>query len=111
MALYLARHIAPDWIEERGCVLRREAFESSNLDEWWATTNGDQTAIEAAINHVHLWDVLPTTNERDYGDLWAVGDVMVAAWRAGLARSFPDRPFDVTLSDDYGPTVNAVSIR
>jgi hypothetical protein len=110
-AIHLARHVAPEWIEERGCVLRKAAFSPANFEEWWETTGGDVVRVEAVINHVHLWDLLPATGEGDFGELWELGEVMVVAWKAGLAQAFPDRAFDVVLSDDYGPTVSVVSAR
>jgi hypothetical protein len=70
-----------------------------------------QGRVEAGLNHLHLWDMLPGTDEGDYGELWDLGEVMVKAWRATLARGFPGRRFEVTLEDDYGPTVCAISAR
>jgi hypothetical protein len=54
--------------------------------------------------------MLPGTNKSDYGELWDLGEVMVRAWEATLARDFPDRKFRVTLDDSYGPTLTAVSV-
>ena len=54
---------------------------------------------------------VPGTDERDYGELWDLGEIMVRSWQATLARDFPGRQFDVTPSDDYGPTVCAITVR
>ena len=61
------------------------------------------------MNHVHLWSMLPGTDENDYPELWDLGEVIRGAWRNSLACAFPDRMFEVTLNDDYGPTVSAVT--
>jgi hypothetical protein len=110
-ALDLARLIAPHWREERGCVIRADVFEPENFNQWWAGAKGNHTGVEAGLNHLHLWDMLPGTDERDYGELWDLGEIMVRSWQATLARDFPGRQFDVTLSDDYGPTVCAITVR
>jgi hypothetical protein len=81
-ALYLARLIAPDWRETRGCVIRADTYEPDNLERWWSAAKGNPNAVEAGLNH---------------------------AWRATLARDFPGRQFEVTLDDDYGPTSVAIS--
>lgn len=110
-ALDLARLIAPTWREERGCVIRADIYEPDNGNQWRTAAKGDLNGVEAGLNHLHLWDMLPGTDERHYGELWDLGEVMVASWRATLARDFPGREFRATLDDDYGPTVCAVSVR
>lgn len=108
-ALQLARAMVPAWVEHRGCVVREQQFEPSNFDEWWTSTGGTRTAIEKMLNHLHLWDLLVNTDEKDYAELWDLGELMVLGWQASLRRAFPDREFEVTLTDDYGPTVTAAS--
>jgi hypothetical protein len=110
-ALDLARLIAPEWREHRGCVIRADTYEPENFERWWVAATGNPRGVEASLNHLHLWDMLLGTDERDYGELWDLGEVMVKAWQATLARDFPSRQFEVTLEDDYGPTICAVSSR
>jgi hypothetical protein len=69
-ALYLARLIAPEWREERGCVIRADTYEPENFERWWESAKGDVNGVEAELNHLHLWDMLPGTDERHYGELW-----------------------------------------
>lgn len=111
-ALDFAKLIYPArWIEERGCVIRGDVFERDNFEEWWTATEGDASGVEAVINHLHLWDVLPNADEKDYAELWALGELMVRAWRSSLSEQFPDRRFEVRLTNDCGPTVTAYSAR
>lgn len=108
-ALQLARAIVPRWVEHRGCVIREERFDESRFDEWWDSTDGSRQATEQVLNHLHLWDLLVNTDEKDFGELWELGELMVVGWRASLHNAFPGREFEVTLSDDYGPTVTAAT--
>lgn len=111
-ALDFARLIFPPrWVEERGCVIRGDVFEQDNFEQWWAASSGNRTGVEASLNHLHLWDMLPNTDEKDYGELWDLGELMVRAWRGSLVEQFPDRRFEVTLTDDYGPTITAFTVR
>ncbi|HEY5197752.1 MAG TPA: hypothetical protein VIJ51_12080 [Solirubrobacteraceae bacterium] len=110
-ALDLARLICPAWREERGCVIRADTYEPGNFSRWWAAAEGKHGSVEAGLNHLHLWDMLPVTDEHDYGELWDLGEVMVRAWQTTIARDFPGREFQVSLDDDYGPTVCVVSVR
>ncbi len=110
-ALRLARLIAPSWREERGCVIRADVYEPENFEQWRTATEGTPSRVEAGLNHLHLWDMLPDTDETDYGELWDLGDVIAHSWSATLAFTFPGREFSVTLTDDYGPTVSVTTTR
>lgn len=109
-ATRLAKSVFPTWIEERGCVLRADGVSRENLEKWWDYTGGDCRRIEAGMNHLHLWDLVPGSGEADVEELRELGHVIVAAWRSGLKAAFPERRFAVTLIDAYGPTIEAVSV-
>ncbi|WP_354697355.1 hypothetical protein DSM112329_02978 [Paraconexibacter sp. AEG42_29] len=108
-ALAFAQVVVPSWRQERGCVILARQFDAANFQQWWESTGGDRRSIEAVLNHVHLWDVLPDTGEKDYLPLWNLGELMVSSWEQSLKRAFPDRAFSVTLDDEYGPTIRATS--
>ena len=101
----------PEFIEIRGCVLRRGSFTSETLDGFWNATNGNFAAIESVINHVHLWDEVATDtgSEPSETELVNAAEVIASAWRAALAAAFPGRRFKVLVTDDYGPTVTCFS--
>ncbi|WP_460707509.1 hypothetical protein, partial [Myceligenerans halotolerans] len=47
----------PDFIEYRGSVFLRFAFDRVVIDEWFDRL-GDASSVEHVVNHVHLWDVV-----------------------------------------------------
>lgn len=106
-ALDFARQFAPRWVEHNGCVINEAAFEAESFAQWWDSCRGNAQAVETVLNHVHLWDLLPNTGKDDYGPLWELGEILVLTWTASLRRAFPGRWFEVSLTDDYGPTVTA----
>ncbi len=97
---------SPTLIEVRGCVLLARKYDTENFDLWWIELGGDVPRIESVINHIHLWDEFP-----DQDDDQALSDllrVIERGWREVLAKTFPERTFDVVIGDDpedYGPTV------
>lgn len=110
-ALAFARDMVPRWVEHNDCVLNEAAFDAENFEQWWDRCQGNAEAVKAVINHVHLWDILPTTGENDYGPLWDLGEIFVLTWTASLTKAFPGRRFEVSLTDDYGLTINAWTVR
>lgn len=103
-ALAFAQVVVPSWVEERGCVILARQYDAASFQTWWESTDGDRRAVEAVLNHVHLWDLLPNTDETDYVSLWNLGELMVSSWAQSLERSFPEQTFTVTLDDEYGPS-------
>jgi hypothetical protein len=113
LALAFAALFWPRFVESRGCVLLAERYDEANFDEWWRRTNGSCRQIEAALNHLHLWDLFDPAEEGipDEGLLDLAG-ILTASWAAALREQFPGRQFSVSVSDgegDYGPTVSFVS--
>jgi hypothetical protein len=100
----LAALLAPDWVEERGCVMRADAYEPENFETWWRKTDGDRRAVEAVINHVHMYDVIEDTSD---SDLRVLAEAVARCWRESLALTFPGREFTVEVVEDYGPTIVA----
>lgn len=101
----------PTFREVRGCVLLPWVFDAASFDEWWASTRGDVRRIEAALNHLHLWDVFPDADSSPDALRYA-GERLAASWSAALASQFPERDFLVRFTDDeedYGPTVSVSS--
>lgn len=116
---FVARHVSltaalafgevlwPAFVVERGCVLLKERYEPSALDQWWAQLAGDVAALEAVVNHVHVWDLFDQDAVDGLeGACSEMAELIAATWRCALAEAFPDRSFSVVVdNDDYGPTV------
>lgn len=98
----------PEFVEYRGCVFLRWAFDPANADTWFDEL-GDAHAVEGVVNHLHLWDVFSLSVEEEYAATVALAERMRQTWTAALANAFPAREFDVILTneqDDYGPTLS-----
>lgn len=97
--------IFPTWIEVRGCVLRESQYEQQNFEQWWETTNGTVPAVEAVINHLHLWDLFEPKDDIDYRALEVLAPKVAFGWHCSAKQQFPDRDFEAEVTDDYGPTI------
>lgn len=98
----------PDFVEYRGCIFLKWAFDQSNADTWFDEL-GDGRAVEGAVNHLHLWDVFSLRGQEDYSAASALAGRLLQTWKAALTNAFPHREFDVILTDDpddYGPTLS-----
>lgn len=83
------------------------AYEPDNFETWWTELKGDRVRIESVLNHVHLWEVFDADGD-DANKLGELAEVVAASWRASVAKRFPGRSFEVSVSNDdsdYGPTV------
>lgn len=114
LALAFASLFWPSFIEVRGCVILEERYDGRNFEEWWQKLGGNCSDVEAAVNHVHLWDVFDPDDE-DVPDeaLAYIGEILARTWSCALREKFPDRDFRVELSDepqDYGPTLTVCSV-
>jgi hypothetical protein len=113
LALAFARLYWPAFVERRGCVLLEHRADDEAISAWLEHGDGDTQQVEGMLNHVHLWDELPTEqNAVEDEVLMEVGSTIVRCWRAALAEQFPGRAFQINLvgpDDDYGPTIYLTS--
>lgn len=103
----------PEFTEYRGCVFLTFLFDAQAIDNWFGEFKEDGRAVEAVVNHVHLWDVFAPKTEAEYALLSELGPRLGEMWKAALKLSFPTREFAVSVTDeanDYGPTVSFCSI-
>ncbi|WP_309133349.1 hypothetical protein [Cellulomonas sp.] len=96
--------LAPPFVEHRGAVLRGFGFDARVVDDWFDRL-GEVTAVEKVVNHLHLWDVLPSV--ADPGETERLVEPMAWFWHAALERAYPGRRFvvDAVRDGDYGPEV------
>ena len=109
VALAIARLVWPTFIDVEGCVVLKEHYDQGSFEEWWESTGGDRQAVEAVINHVHLWDVFHGAEDADGGELDQLADLLVGTWETALGSQFPERRFDVRRDDHYGPGITATT--
>lgn len=102
--LEASKLFAPEFVEYRGGVFRRDAFKSEKVDDFFV--GNDLAAVEAVVNHVHIFDVVTDEGVQDEDPaLWSAALRLADAWRALLAARFPQREFEVTCQIGYGPEV------
>ncbi len=104
-ALVFTSIMFPEFKEVRGCIIRGSEYSEKNFEEWWRSTNGEQSSIEQVINHVHLWDIFYPEEDSEYRALETLAGYMEMTWRMSAERSFPDYQFETDVTDDYGPTI------
>lgn len=98
----------PKFVEYRGSVFLGFKFDRNAIDHWHDHLSGDRRAVEAVVNHVHLWDYFVVALESEYAALPELAESIAVIWRAAVREAFPDRGFEITVSDgsgDYGPTL------
>lgn len=116
-AAYLAEHLnvtaaalfselmCPDLTFVRGCVILTSRYRKDNFEQWWAQEDGNVSAIEAVVNHVHLWDIFEPVGEIEERALESLARRMARSWALHAESQFPDRIFVAEVTDEYGPTV------
>jgi hypothetical protein len=107
-AVALADLYWPKFVEYRNRVFLGFKFDRKGIDDWYGNLQGDWQAVESVVNHVHLWDYFTITSESEYAVVPELAESIAVMWRAAVRAAFPDREFEVAVSDgsaDYGPTL------
>jgi hypothetical protein len=86
-------------------VFLSDQYSEETHQQWATELGGDSSRIEEMLNHLHLWDFFTPTTDAEEQALAALADAMVIGWKARATAMFPDREFQVRVTDDYGPTV------
>ncbi len=94
----------PQFVDIDGCVVRAGADPDTVRD--WMSRLPDRRSVEAVVNHVHVWDLLPGVDTMDGEVAQLVGDWLAWGWQRAAAEQFPGRRFrgESTLGD-YGVEV------
>jgi hypothetical protein len=107
----------PTFVRRGDLVLRSEGIP----DDWSDFMRQAQEAqwsgsdIEYVINHVHITDLFLNDPDRDAIQIEVYGflaDMIADLWQKRLQDTFPDRQFDVSVTNrDISPKVYAVQKR
>jgi hypothetical protein len=103
----VGRLLVPVFIEYEGGVFLRDQFTLEGYTKWRAQL-GEVEAIEKMVNRQHAYDLFVTDEKIPEASFEGVANLMAQTLRLALQGSFPNRDFNVyvTNSDqDYGPTV------
>ena len=99
----------PSFTEYRDCVFLDFLFDRPGVERWLDELNGDRSAVEKVVNHVHLWDVFAPKSEVEYVVLSEIAPRIGEMWLGALRREFPEREFVISIANegaDYGPTIS-----
>lgn len=108
----VGRFLMPAFVEHEGGVFLSDGFTLSGYSDWKEKL-GDVTAVERIMNHRHVCDLFITDDQISDESFEAVAKLMAQSLRLALLGSYPDRAFDVYVSnddDDYGPIVGFHSV-
>jgi len=99
----LMAFLSPRFVEYRGGVFLGFAFNQVVIDDWFARLD-DVGDVERIVNHVHVWDLLPSNGFVE-AEAQLLVEPMAWFWRMALRGEFPDRTFVVAATADgsYGP--------
>lgn len=107
--LLSCRIFFPDFVVVENGVFLERNYNSDAFLSWLEIFGGDLHAVERMINHTHLYDLFDgCVEEVDDRVFEQLAEVLVFSWKLILENKFPDRRFDVKISNseqEYGPVV------
>jgi hypothetical protein len=99
LAIAFSRLFWPQFTEHDGCILRA-GFSPKTYADFLATCEGDRTAVEAVMNHVHVFDLFPNATQMATGEqIQFLGRVLREIYSTKLAHDFPLRSFEVQFNE------------
>jgi hypothetical protein len=105
----------PDFVDAGGAMILAEKYSKESFDSWYQHFDGDLTAIEKMMNHVHVEDLFmngPSDDDLDDGVWNTVLTVLESCWRAAATERFPSEPVVVeTWDPEDGSTLQLVIYR
>jgi len=102
LAIVYSNFFWPTFVEHDGCIFRGDP-NVEIYEQWRTQTNGDKTAIEAVMNHVHILDIFPSVERLPPREqIVYLGRQLQQMWTAKLHNDFPDRNIMVDFTDDCG---------
>jgi hypothetical protein len=91
----------PGFIEYDDCVFQTDHFDKHGYRDWLTHTSGNKEAVEKVMNHLHLRDLFPNTNEATNEQVSYLAEILKQMWECKLRHDFPDRKIVVLLTGDY----------
>ena len=81
------------------CIFREDISKKTYL-EWRNSTNGNKTAIESVLNHLHIIDLFPNIDTTVTIDqIVFIGKKLKEMCQAKLNLDFPDRKITVVFDE------------
>lgn len=107
IALAFTKLFWPDFVEHEEGIFLAEVFNPEIYDRWKETLGNNPRAIEQAMNHIHIDDLLPGSENMDRENLFYLGKKLADMWSSRLEKLYPERIFKVSCQrdDDIDETV------
>ncbi|MFF7020914.1 hypothetical protein ACFY97_07835 [Streptomyces klenkii] len=107
MWLAFAHLMNPEFVEVRGCVMRKRSYAPGSFDDWYRRLDGDVRRIEGVLNCFAVGYAIDCGDTAEAEEaLGHIAQAVAHSWEAALRRAFPRKCFDVRVLDtDDGPTV------
>ncbi|MFX4271974.1 hypothetical protein ACQBAR_15910 [Propionibacteriaceae bacterium Y1685] len=100
----------PELIEVDDHILIKDQYNEKTFNDWLPSLQGDRGAAERTVNHFVVWSYLDGSAQDDAADEQAA-EFIALCWRYWFHDQYPDRRFQVSIIDQYGPTVTVFELR
>ena len=90
----------PEFTEHKGGVFFAIGFSEQLYDQWHEALKGDLVGIEQVMNHRHVADLLPGSENTSSENVLYLGQKIAEMWESRLARLYPKRRFSVRCYRD-----------
>ena len=100
IALAFTKLFWPDFVEHEGGIFLSEAFNREVYDRWKETLSNNPMAIEQAMNHIHIDDLLPGSENMASENLFYLGKKLAQMWSSRLEKLYPEKEFKVACQRD-----------
>lgn len=110
--LTVGRFLLPNFVEYEGGVFLEHKFSEKSFREWMRELN-DMAQVENLLNHQHIYDLFIGAEDVSEESFYSAAVMLSQTLSLALGRCFPEREFQVTLSNsdlDYGPVVSFFSV-
>jgi len=97
--------VVPQFLVRDDCVLVEFLTSDKSFVQWKELHNGDVSRIERSVNRLILWSWFDFDNEIEERAIESMAEKIAFSWRSCASAVFPDRNFEVSVANDYGPTV------
>jgi hypothetical protein len=89
----------PELVEHDDCIFRLDVYNLERYQAWLKSTQGNKTATEQVMNHIHLGDLFPNSSTRTMPQKNYLARLLKETWECKLQREFPGVATVVELSD------------
>lgn len=100
IALAFTKLFWPDFVEHEGGLFLSEAFNPEIYERWKETLGDNPRAIEQAMNHIHIDDILPGSEHIAPENLFYLGKKLAEMWSSRLEKLYPGKEFKVSCQRD-----------